>query len=213
MGQKLKTVLIALAGFLCLPQISLAQEVRIAVVNIEVLTYTSDDGKAVNSQLEKKFQAISLEMDKARKDIEEKETRLRTQDRLMSAAAKAQLSKQIEDDKIRFDRKNQDYQKEMQELQGELLAPVSSKIQQELKNYVDEKGPTLLIDVSAEGGNVVWWNPNNDVTKDLVKRVNENKTPASATPAAAPAPTTPGAKPPATTPAATPAAPPAAPRK
>src|SRR4026209_863898 len=148
MGQRLKTLWIVLAGIVCLPQISQAQEVKIAVINLDELTYTSDDGKAVSDKLEKRFQAISVEMDKARKDIEEKETRLRTQDRLMSAQAKAQRTKEIDDGKIRFDRKNQDYQKEMQDLETELRSPVANKIQQELKNYVDEKGPTLLIDLS-----------------------------------------------------------------
>ena len=200
MSQKLKTLWIVLAGIVCLPQISPAQEVRIAVIDIEVLTYTSDDGKAANDKLEKRFQAISAEMDKARKDIEEKETRLRTQDRLMSAGAKSQLTKEIDDGKKQFDRKNEDYQKEMADLQSELLAPVSEKIQQELKIYVEEKGPTLLIDLSAERGNIVWANPGNDITKDMLTRLNANKTPA-----AAPEPAS--AKPPATPPAAPPAAP------
>jgi outer membrane protein len=204
MGQKLKTVFLFVLAGICLPQLSLAQDIKIAVVDIELVTYTSDDGKAMNEKLDKRFQVISAEMDKERKSIEEKETRLRTQDRLMSATAKAQLSKEIEDGKTKFDRKNQDYQKEMVELQNELLAPITTKIQEQLKIYVDEKGPTLLIDVSAERGNVIWANPNNDISKDLVKRVNESKTPAGASanpPAAAPATTTPAAKPPVTTPA------------
>ena len=176
MTQYFKTAILtaALAGFLGLPRIAVAQDAKIATVDIQTLTLMSDAGKAANDQLEKRFQAISAEMEKARKDIEDKETSLRTRERLMSAAAKASATKEIEDDKIRFDRKNQDYQNEMAEMQNRLLGPVSEKVIEQLNAYVKEKAYTILIDLSAEGGNVVWANPRNDITPDVMKRMNDD---------------------------------------
>jgi Skp family chaperone for outer membrane proteins len=114
----------------------------------------------------------------------------------MSATAKAQLAKEIDDAKIIFDRKNQDYQKEMDDLQRDLLSPVAAKVQQELSAYVNEKGYTLLIDLSAAESNVVWFNPANDVTRDVMGRLNAayKSSPAAKTPApAAEKPATPPA--------------------
>jgi outer membrane protein len=172
------------------PQNGLAQDAKIATVDVQALTLMCDEGKAIGERLEKRYQEISAELQKEQKALEEKETRLRTQDRLMSATAKAQLAKEIDDAKIVFDRKNQDYQKEMDDLQRDLLSPVAAKVQQELSAFVNEKGYTLLVDLSAAEGNIVWANPANDITREVMARLNAayKSSPAAAAPAPAPAP-------------------------
>ena len=60
---------------------------------LEALTITSDEGKAVNEKTEKRIQAIGTEMDKLRKDIEDKEERLRTQDRVDERHAQGAAAK------------------------------------------------------------------------------------------------------------------------
>jgi len=203
----LKTILLILVlSGLCLPGIGLAQEAKIAVVDVQALTLASDEGKAVNEKWEKRFQALSAEMDKARKDIETKETDLKTRERLMSATAKTQLAREIDDAKRAFDRKNQDAQKELGDLQNDLLLPVADKARQELAAFVAENGYNLLIDLSSERSNVVWFNPKNDVTAAVMKRLNDTYKKSGgvpAVPSANPSPAPAGTKP-ATTPPATP---------
>ena len=194
MSQKLRTasLLIALTcAIVCLPQRSLAQDAKIAVVNSEQMTTLSDEGKAANEKLDKRFQEIAAEMQKAEKEISEKENTLKTRDRLMSAAAKAQLSKEIADDKVKLDRKDMDYQKEMNEMQAELLSPIAAKAQAELQKVVSEMGYTLLLDLAAENGNIVWANPNNDISKVVIARMNETLKKEGSTGAAKPAAATP----------------------
>ena len=199
MSQTLKTaLLIALpCVVLGLPQKSLAQDARIAVVNTEDITNLSDEGKAANEKMDKRFQELSGDMQRAQKDIDEKESQLKARERLMSATAKTQLQREIADDKLKLDRKDQDYQKIMAEMQNELIAPIGAKAQVELQALVSEKGYTLVIDLSAENGNVVWNNPNNDITKEVIRRMNETRskesggTTAPAKPAASSAPATP----------------------
>jgi hypothetical protein len=63
----------------------------------------------------------------------------------------------------------------------------------------------LVIDISNPESNVVWKNPKNDITDELIKRINASsaatgkteapKTPAPATPPAAKPPQTPAPKP------------------
>jgi outer membrane protein len=195
MSPKLKMAVrtVALLCFAGLPQVGMAQTAKIAVIDTEAVTFMSDEGKAANEKIEKRVQAMSAEMDKMRKSIEEKETNLRTQDRLMAATRKAQLQKEIEDEKIQFDRKNQDYQKEIEEMQNALMAPISAKIQAELAAFVNEKGYDLLLDVSVPPANIVWANPANNITKDVLGRVNESFKKASAAAPAAPATAKPAA--------------------
>ena len=174
-----------------------AQDAKIAIVDVERLTLASDAGKTASEQLQKKFTEISALMQRSQKEIEDKETRLKTQDRVMSATAKAQLAKEIETDKLTFDRKNQDYQKQLSDMQDDLLGPISEKAQKALADYVKEKGFTVLFDLSAQNGNIVWFNKGNEITDDVIKRLNEEMkkaTPAAATAAPRP-PATPAAAP------------------
>jgi outer membrane protein len=189
------TLITVLTTGMCFTGNGLAQELKIAVVDIEALTLTSDEGKSINDKLKKRYDEIVAVMSKLQKDIEDKETRLKTQDRVMSATAKAALSKEIETDKITFDRKNQDYQKEITDYQNELLDPVAGKAQAMLQAYIKEKTYSMVVDLSAEKGNIVWANPANDITQDVIKRLNDEyrkavpASPAATRPAAtAPAP-------------------------
>lgn len=216
MNQHFKTTTLAIAVaciVLCLPQMGVAQDSKIAVVNTRTLTLMSDEGKVAGDKLQKRLDVIRTEMDKLRKDIEDKDNSLRTRERLLSAQAKATLAKDIDDSKFRFDQKAQVYEKEMNEMQAELLDPIAEKIRLELQTFVNEKSYTLVIDL-ADDSNVVWANAGNDVTKDVLVRVNESfkrSGGAAAAPAAAPkapattapATTTPpaGQRPPTATPA------------
>jgi Skp family chaperone for outer membrane proteins len=203
MSQQMKTAVLTIAlfcGVICLPHNGMAQNAKIAVVDTEAVTFMSDEGKAANEKIEKRVQAMTAEMDKLRKDFEDKENNLRTRDRLMSAAAKAQLQKEIDDDKIKFERKSQDYQKEIDELQNTLMSPIADKIKAELATFVNDKGFDLLIDLSVQPGNVIWANPGNDITKELTALVNATFKKAGGAAAATPATTRPAATP-TTTPA------------
>jgi Skp family chaperone for outer membrane proteins len=201
MSQQLKITALTAALLtiaLCLPLRGMAQDARIAVVDTQALTFMSDEGKIAGEKIEKRIQAMTAEMEKGRKDIEDKEKRLRDQDRVMSAAAKTQLQNDIKDDQIKFDRKSEDYQKEIEEMQNTLMSPIAKKVQAELAVYVNEKGFDLLIDLSVEPANIVWSNPANNITKELMVRVNETFKKAGAAAAAAPPPAATPSKPAAT---------------
>lgn len=224
MNLRLKTTALTIAVaciVVCLPLNGVAQDVRIAVIDTRALTLMSDEGKVAGEKLQKRLDVIRAEMDKLRKEIEDKENTLRTRDRLLSAAAKTALSNDITSDKTKFERKAQDYEKEMNEMQNALIDPIAAKARTEIAAYVNEKGFMLLVDLAAENPNIVWANEANDITKDVLVRVNESfkksggaaAPPAAppAAPAAAPA-TPPRTTPPAATPGATPT-PPAVPPK
>src|SRR6186997_2425681 len=217
MNQHFKTTALAIAVaciVFCLPQMGVAQDSKIAVVNTRTLTLMSDEGKVAGDKLQKRLDVIRTEMDKLRKDIEEKDNSLRTRERLLSAQAKATLAKDIDDSKFRFDQKAQVYEKEMNEMQAELLDPIAEKIRLELQAFVNEKSYTLVIDL-ADDSNVVWANAGNDITKDVLVRVNESFKRSGGVAAPAPAPKAPATTAPATTtppagqrpPTATPAVP------
>jgi outer membrane protein len=197
-----------LGTVLCVPSVQ-AQEVRIAVVDVETLTLASDEGKAAGEKYKKRLDEITGIMEKARKEIESKESLLRTQERVMSSTAKAQLTKEIETLKTDFERKGQDFEKELAEVQEQLIAPVSERARIALEAYIKEKSFSLVFDLSAQGSNVVWKSDANDITLDVIRALNEASKKAGTVPPAAPAPA--AARPPATTAPATNRVPPVPP--
>jgi len=204
MTHYLRTTTLAMAiasTVFCMPQKGVAQDAKIAIVNTRTLTLMSDEGKIAGDKLQKRLDVIRTEMDKLRKDIEDKDNNLRARERLLNAQTKAALQKDIEDSKFSFDQKAQVYEKEMNELQSELLDPIAEKIRQELQVFVGEKSYTIVVDL-ADDSNIVWANAKNDITKDVLARVNENFK-RSGGAAAAPAPVPAAPKAPATTPPAT----------
>ena len=228
MTQQLKTTVLAIAVAsiaLCLPLKGVAQDARIAFVDTQELTLGSEEGKVAGDKLQKRLDVIRMEMDKLRKDIEDKEASLRARERLLNPQTKDAEQRKIEADKVNFERKAQDYEKEMNEMQSVLIAPIADKVRAELGAFVKEKGYTLVLDLAAEEPNIVWANQANNVTKEVLVRLNENFKRSGGAPAAAPAaapkppaqpqpgntPPNPGtqSKPPATTP--TPSFPPGAP--
>jgi Skp family chaperone for outer membrane proteins len=163
----------------------MAQDARIAVVDLQRLTLTSDEGKAASEKLEKRYQEISTLMQAAQKSIQDKETQLKTQERALSETRKAQLAREIDSETVQFQRKNEDYQLEMAQLEEDVMGPVMDKARAVLAAYLKETSYTILFDISAEGGNIVWFSGANEITEELIKRLNATKTAAPA-PASAP---------------------------
>jgi len=185
-----KTALLTVA-LLC-ARVGMAQDAKIAIVDMQRLALGTEEGKKASEKLEKRYQEISTIMQGLQKSIEDKENTLKTQERALSDTRKAQLAREIDNERKEFTRKNEDYQTELGDMEQQLTGPLLDKANATLSAYIKEKGFTIVFNISTENGNVVWFNRGNDVTDDVVKRINaETKT--AVTPV----------KPPATAPAAT----------
>jgi outer membrane protein len=185
-----KTALLTVA-LLC-ARVGMAQDAKIAIVDMQRLALGTEEGKKASEKLEKRYQEISTIMQGLQKSIEDKENTLKTQERALSDTRKAQLAREIDNERKEFTRKNEDYQTELGDMEQQLTGPLLDKANATLSAYIKEKGFTIVFNISTENGNVVWFNRGNDVTDDVVKRINaETKT--AVTPV----------KPPATAPSAT----------
>src|SRR6266705_2663036 len=107
-------------------------------------------------------------------------------------------------------------QKELQTMRDELLRPIAERATAILNAMAAEQSYTMVIDVSNPENNVVWFNPKNDITPDLIRRIDAQtpKTePAKTEAPKTPVPTTARPATPAPTPRpATPTPPPATPK-
>ena len=96
-------------------------------------------------------------------------------------------------------------------LRDELLRPIAERASAILNAMAVEQGYTLIVDVSNPQNNAVWFNPKNDITAELTKRIDAEMAKASeakpAGPAGSAAPGTATPRPAPTTPRTTTPAP------
>jgi len=165
-----------------------SQTSRIAVVDFEKAVVESAEGKKSSEKFNAALQSKQADAEKRQKELEDGQKKLQTQERTLSETAKANLQKDIDRRTTELRRLNEDAQKELQSLRDELLRPIAERASAILNALAAEQGYTLIIDVSNPQSNVVWFNPKNDLTEELTRRIDAaTKTTEAAKPAAPPA--------------------------
>jgi outer membrane protein len=169
-----------------------AQLAKVGVVDFEKAVVESAEGKKASEKFNATLQAKQTELEKRQKDIDDQTKKLQNGARTLSDTAKADLQKDIDRKTTDLQRINEDAQKDLQTLRDELLRPIAEKATALMNAMAAEQGYTLVVDISNPQTNVVFFNPKNDVTPELVKRIDAAP-PANAEAPKAPAPA--GARP------------------
>jgi outer membrane protein len=207
---RLKWPLLFIPGFVVSASLVGGQVSKIAVVDFERAVVQSAEGKKSSDKFNVALQGRQADAEKRQKELEDAQRKLQTQQQLLNETAKANLQKDIDRRTTELQRFNEDSQKELQSLRDELLRPIAERASAILNAIAAEQGYTVIVDVSNPQNSVVWFNPKNDITEELTRRIDA-ATPKTteAAPSSAPSarPATPA---PATPRAATPG--PAAPR-
>src|SRR6266568_2935374 len=167
-----------------------SQTSRIAVVDFEKAVVESAEGKKSSDKFNAALQSKQAAGEKRQKELEDAQKKLQTQERTLSETAKANLQRDIDRRTTELRRLNEDAQKEMQSLRDELLRPIAERASAILNAIAAEQGYTLVVDVSNPQNNVVWFNPKNDITAELTRRIDA-ATPKTSEAVPAPRPTAP----------------------
>ena len=196
---RLKTTLVVIFMLLVATPLLRAQLSNIAVVDFERAVVESAEGKKSSDKFNATVQAKQADLEKKQRELEDLQKKLQAGTRTLSDSAKADIQRDIDRRNTELQRVNEDAQKEMQALRDELLRPIAQVATQILNGMAAEQGYTLVIDSSNPENNLVFVNPKNDITAELVKRINaatpkeppKPATAAPATPKPGPAPATP----------------------
>jgi len=211
---RLKWPLLFILSFLMSARLVSGQVSKIAVVDFERAIVQSSEGKKSSDKFNTTLQSRQADAEKRQRELEDAQRKLQTQERTLSDTAKANLQKDIDRRTTELQRFNEDSQKELQSLRDELLRPIAERASAILNAIAAEQGYTVIIDVSNPQNNVVWFNPKNDITEELTRRIDAQTPKTSeAAPRPAPSPARPATPAP---PAPRPAAPgpaPATPRR
>src|SRR5262245_10107762 len=168
----MKTAVVATLALLISVPTVWAQNIKIAVVDFERAVVESAAGKKSSEKFNSTLQAKQAELEKRQKDLEDQQKKLQNGARTLSDAGKADLQKDIDRRQRELQRVNEDAQKELQALRDELRRPIAERATAILNAMAAEQSYTLVVDLSNQESNVLWANPKNDITAELIKRID-----------------------------------------
>lgn len=162
MLKKLLILFIALA-----PLAAMAQEVKIATVNVQEIFAAMPELSGIETQLSGKQEEIRKNMQALEEEFNKKQEEFETNP-AASEAAKQDQQKQIAQLYERYQTYMQNGQQELQQLQQKLLEPVNKKIFEAIKAVGDENKYSFVYDISAMQSPIVYFTPSAvDVTAQV----------------------------------------------
>lgn len=172
---------------------------KIGVINIRQAIAGTAEGKQAGAELQSQFAPRQNELEGMNKQISDVRQRLDAGQGKISQEEQARLTRQGELLTRQLQRKQDEYQEDVNAAQGEVFDRIGRKMVDVLDRYARENSFTAIFDSSAQNTPILFASTNIDITQDIV-RLYDGAYPvkAGATPAAKPAATAP--KPSATAP-------------
>jgi outer membrane protein len=172
---------------------------KIGVINIRQAIAGTAEGKQAGAELQSQFAPRQNELEGMNKQISDVRQRLDAGTGKISQEEQARLTRQGELLTRQLQRKQDEYQEDVNAAQSEVFDRIGRKMVDVLDRYARENNFTAIFDSSAQNTPILFASTNIDITQDIV-RLYDGAYPvkAGAAPAAKPAATTP--KPSATAP-------------
>jgi outer membrane protein len=195
-------VVVLAAGIATMAAAQTAAPNKVGVIQVQSALIATKDGQKAAKELEDRMAPRKKELDGKQAEIRELQERLQKGGNTLSDSAKEDLTRNIDQKTKSFNRQVEDAQAELQQEQQKVLNQLGQKMMQIIDRYAQEKGFSVILDVSNQNTPVLYASNTVDITKDIIELYDKTNSVASAAPAAAPKP--------AATPAAAPKAPAAA---
>ena len=172
---------------------------KVGVLNVRQAIITTAEGKQASNELQGQFTARQTELENLNKQINDIRQRLQANEGKLSPEEGARLQRQGEILTKQLQRKQEDYQEDVNAAQQEVIDRIGRKMTDVLDRYARENAYTAIFDSSAQGAPIYASN-GVDITPEIIK-LYDQAYPAKTSTAAKPAAS---AAKPATTPATTP---------
>jgi outer membrane protein len=183
------------------PAAGAASGTKIGVISIRQAIASTAEGKQAGAELQSQFAPRQNELEALNKQIADVRQRLDAGGGKLSQDEQTRLTRQGEQLTRQLERKQNEYQEDVNAAQGEVFDRIGRKMVDVLDRYSHENGFVLMLDSSAQNTPILFASTNVDVTQDIVRLYdqaypvkNAPATPAAAKPAPKPA-TPPPAKP------------------
>ena len=178
---------------------------KVALIAFEQAVFATNEGQRAVQDVQKKYEPKKAQIDTLAGEVDSLKKQLQSAPATLSDDERQTRLKNIDTKEKQLNRDAEDaqtaYNTDLQEAYGK----VAQKVSGVTKNYVQQSGFTLLLDVSNQASSVMWALQTTDVTQAVVEAYNKSSG-VAAPPPSAPSAGRPSTSAPRTTPrpAATP---------
>jgi outer membrane protein len=142
---------------------------KTGVINIRQAIASTAEGKQAGAELQSQFAARQSELEGMNKQINDLRQRLEASSGKLSQEETARLTRQGEVMARQLQRKQDEYQEDVNAAQGEVFDRVGRKMVDVLDRYARENGYVVILDSSAQNTPILFASTNIDVTQDIVR--------------------------------------------
>jgi outer membrane protein len=175
---------------------------KVGVINIRQAIVTTAEGKQASAELQSQFAPRQTELENLNKQINDMRQRLQNCQGKCSAEEEARLTKEGQRLAAQLERKNNEYQEDVNAAQGDVIDRIGRKMVDVLDRYSRENGYSLVLDSSAQNTPILYASNQIDLTQDIIRLFDQAYPIKAGTPTPQ-KPATPKAAPSATQPPAT----------
>ena len=174
---------------------------KVGVLNVQAAIASTAEGKQASAELQSKFAPRQNELEGMNKQINDLRQRLDAGRNTLSQEEQARLQRQGETLAKQAQRKQEDYNEDVQAELGDVRERIGRKMLDVLDRYARENGYSAIFDTSSQAQVIIYASNQSDVTQDIIRLydqaypVKAGATPATKPAATKPAPTTTPTKP------------------
>lgn len=183
------------------PATSAPAAAKVGTLNVQAAIASTAEGKQASAELQSKFAPRQNELEAMNKQINDLRTRLQNGQNTLSPDEQARLQRQGEALAKQAQRKQEDYNEDVQAELGDVREKIGRKMLDVLDRYARENGYSAIFDTSSQAQVIIYASNQSDVTQEIIRLydqaypVKAGAAPAATKPAAKPAPTTTPTKP------------------
>lgn len=165
-------LLLSLAAFV--PGIYLVQSTgsaSVAVIDFDRVVADTPEGKDAISKLNAFGTERRTAIENKVKQADELADRVREQGRVLSDAARTQLTKDLQTAQTEIETMQEEAQNKLNQMRQELLVPVEAKTARAVSAYASERGLKIVLDASVLRDGLVYVHDTADLTSEIIRRI------------------------------------------
>ncbi len=166
---------------------------KVGVIDVRSAIVGTAEGKQASAELQSQFASRQAELENMNKQVNDLRQRLQASQGKLSPDEEARLTQQGQRLAQQLERKQTEYQEDVNAAQGEVIDRIGRKLVDVLDRYARENGYVAIFDSSAQNSPILYKSTQIDVTQDIV-RLYDQAYPVKAA-VTAPAQTKPAPKP------------------
>jgi outer membrane protein len=142
---------------------------KVGVIDVRAAIVGTAEGKQASAELQSQFASRQTELENLNKQLNDLRQRLQATQGKLSPEEEGRLTQQGQRFTQQLERKQTEYQEDVNAAQGEVIDRIGRKLVDVLDRYARENGYVAIFDSSAQNSPILYKSTQIDVTQDIVR--------------------------------------------